>query len=85
MSDCKRSFNSARHRRRGAHPARGSGAEGFAGRGEPVRPGVIVAGSEPPSMSVAFADPRGAFSGFSVIFSEIDPDPAPRAVMLSVD
>jgi hypothetical protein len=46
---------------------------------------VIVAGSEPPSMSVAFADPRGAFSGFSVIFSEIDPDPAPRAVMLSVD
>jgi len=37
-------------------------------------PGVIVAGSEPPAMSVMYADPRGAFSGYSVIFSELDPD-----------
>jgi hypothetical protein len=35
---------------------------------------VIVAGSERPAMSVAFADPRGAFSGYSVIFAELDPD-----------
>ena len=37
-------------------------------------PGVVVAGSERPAMSVAFADPRGGFSGFSVIFAEVDPD-----------
>ena len=35
---------------------------------------VIVAGEEPPAMSVAFADPEGQFSGFSVIYSELDPD-----------
>ena len=37
-------------------------------------PGVIVAGSEPPAMSVQYADPRCGFSGYSVIFSELDPD-----------
>jgi hypothetical protein len=37
-------------------------------------PGVIVAGSEHPAMSVMYADARGGFSGYSVIFSELDPE-----------
>ena len=37
-------------------------------------PGVIVAGTKPPAMSVMYADARGGFSGFSVIFAELDPD-----------
>ena len=32
---------------------------------------VIVVGEEPPVMSVAFGDPEGAFSGFSVIYSGV--------------
>lgn len=35
---------------------------------------MIVAGFEPPAMSVMYADPRGGFSGFSVIFADVDPD-----------
>jgi hypothetical protein len=34
---------------------------------------AIVVGEELPAMSVSFADPRGAFSGFVVIFSEYEP------------
>ena len=45
--------------RRGTDPARGAGAAGVAGVVSRCGPGVIVAGSERPAISVAFADPRG--------------------------
>ena len=45
---------------------------------------MIVAGFEPPAMSVMYADPRGAFSGYSVIFAELDPDDADDATPATV-
>ena len=56
----RRGAGASRLQRGGADPAGGGGAEGVAGLVS-CGPGVIVAGSERPAMSVAFADPRGAF------------------------
>lgn len=34
---------------------------------------AIVVGEEPPAMSVSFAEPAGAFSGYIVIFADLFP------------